>query len=183
MSGRVDELAWISRVRLFRDDQAFRKIVERYKNRVFRLFLSLSNSDRDLSEDCAQETFIRVWDSIGGLTNPMHFSTWLYRIAYNIWLDTRRRQKETQGMEGLDLCGGSEATDLTDVRDLKSVLERALSALNEQERMVISLFYLNEMSIKEISKITGVLESTVRSSLTRGRAKLRQSAELNEYWK
>ena len=76
----------VSRVALLGDQKAFCRLVEAYQSPIRRLFFNLT-SDEELSKDLAQDTFIKAWLHIGSFRAAAKFSTWLYRIAYNIFYD------------------------------------------------------------------------------------------------
>lgn len=180
MPSRLDERAWIARCKLFGDEKAFSKLVDAYKGKVLRFFLIQTGGDQELSDDLAQETFIKVWNKLQSLDQAKYFSTWLYRLAYNIWIDHLRRRRISEQIEGKSIPDEGGAGDKLDRMDLQSTLLDALSHLNEQERVSVTLFYLNEMSIKEIVKITGYAEGSVKGYLSRGREKLRHMPGLME---
>jgi len=182
MPSKLEEKAWIARCKLFGDQKAFGYLVDAYKGPVIRFFLMQTGGDQLLSDDLAQETFIRAWQRIKSLTQDKYFSSWLYRIGYNIWIDYVRVKKQTVSLEQSREVLSKEDEVLTnrkvEDKDRHNVLIEALSHLNEQERTSLTLFYLNEFSIKEISQITGYTEGSVRCYLSRGRDKLRQEPEL-----
>lgn len=178
MPSKLEELAWISRCKLFNDEKAFGKLVDSYSGRIRRFFLLQTRGDEMLSDDLAQETFIKVWDRLPELSQIGSFSSWIYRIAYNNWIDYLRRQRLVEAVDNIYLADESAASDRIDSQDLQHTLYAALSRLSDPERISMTLFYLSELSIKEITAVTGMAEGTVRSHLTRGRAKLRQMPEL-----
>lgn len=178
MLNNLEEQAWIARCKLLGDEKAFAKLVDRYKNRVERFFLMQTGGRQDLSDDLAQETFIRVWQSIGSLKQFATFSTWIYRIAYNIWIDHTRTVHANIGKVGnTALCDSPDPYDASHVAehaDLHEILMKALDSLVETERTCMVLYYLNELSIKEISAVTHFHESTIRCYLHRGREKMKR---------
>lgn len=135
-----------------------------------------------LSDDLAQETFIRIWERLPNLSQPVRFSGWAYRIAYNLWIDQLRRRKASESLEGVSMPDEEDAGSRADTHDVHKLLLHALAQLNESERTTITLFYLNELSIKEIVAVTSMNEGTVKSILSRARAKLRELPELKEYY-
>lgn len=181
MGIRLDELAWISRCKLFSDEKAFGKLVDAWSDRIRRFFLLQTGGDRMLSDDLAQETFIRVWNRLPELDQPAKFHSWVYRIAYNIWIDHIRRRKESSPLEGMSIEDDRGAESPADSHDLHRILMRELARLNDQERTAATLYYLSELSIKEICTVTGMADGTVKSHLSRARTKLRQAPELKRY--
>lgn len=178
MLNKLEELAWISRCKLFRDEKAFACLVEAWSGRIRKFFLLQTGGDRAVSDDLAQETFIKVWDRLPQLRQAAKFPAWIYRTAYHVWIDHARLMRLVEPVERISLIDDAAAADPAEGRDLHNMLMKALDRLNDQERTAVTLFYLSELSIKEIMEVTGLAEGTVKSNLSRGRAKLRQEPEL-----
>lgn len=178
MLNKLEELAWISRCKLFRDPKAFACLVDAWSGRIRKFFLLQTGGDGMVSDDLAQETFIKAWDRIPQLHHASKFPGWIFRIAYNVWIDHVRLKRLTEPIERIRVMDEASANDSVEGRDLHNVLLKALDRLNDQERTAVTLFYLSELSIKEIMDVTGMAEGTVKSNLSRGRAKLRQEPEL-----
>lgn len=178
MLNKLEELAWISRCKLFRDEKAFAHLVEAWSGRIRKFLLMQTGGDGEVSDDLAQETFIKVWDRLPDLRQANRFPGWIYRIAYNAWMDYIRLRRLSEPIGKVSVPDGSGAGDRVERQDLHMTLLKALDRLNDQERTTVTLFYLSELSIKEIMEVTGLAEGTVKSHLARGRAKLRQEPEL-----
>jgi RNA polymerase sigma-70 factor, ECF subfamily len=135
-----------------------------------RFLTNLCSGDTALSDDIAQEAFIKAYLNLNSFNGKSRFSTWLFRIAYNCFCDSKRAQqklKTTQLEERTALSGES-----TDSRYKNQELYMALSKLNENERSCILLFYMEDKSIKDISDITLMKENTVKSHLLRAKTNL-----------
>lgn len=184
MLSNLEEKTWIARCRLLGDEKAFAKLIDKYKGKVERFFLMQTGGRQDLSDDLAQETFIKVWLSIGTLRQFDSFSTWLYRIAYNIWMNHCRTVRSTPsvaGYKGLEqMAEPQTAGEQMEQGERSKQLMEALALLNEHERTCMIMFYMQEMSIKEISAVTHYNESTIRSNLHRGRMRLRTFSYLKD---
>lgn len=154
--------------------EAFSRLVEMHQNGLRRFLLNMCNGDMMLVDDIAQETFLKAWLGIRRFEGLSGFKTRLYRIAVNEYISYRRSRPAAMLNEAADLSevqrpdlsGGVESTE---ARMDSAVL---LSKLSETERTVALLFYLEEMSIKDIVKITGITEGTVKSHLSRARKKM-----------
>ena len=172
---RPDELLWISQAALLNDKRAFGKLMHRYHTRVRRYFLMMSSGDRDLSDDLAQITFIRAWQGIDGFRMLSSFSTWLYRIAYTTWCNHAASVKNSLSLDDSLAIAEVESmcSDPPPDDDRAVMLNRAIAMLNEPERNCITLFYLEELTIRDIQKITGYKQGTIKSHLSRGREHLR----------
>lgn len=90
MKDTNDDLSLIQQVAELHDKTAFDRLVRKYQSPIRRFFLHQTLEDAQLSDDLAQDTFIRAYTSIGTFRGSAAFSTWLFRIAYNVFYDYRR---------------------------------------------------------------------------------------------
>ena len=136
-----------------------------------RFLLTLCNGDAFEADDLAQEACVKAWISIGSFRGLSKLSTWLFRIAYNLWCDTKckRPSCDIESPEVARQAAGPEADDKFRYQDLYI----AISLLSPSERAAILLFYMEDKSIKEISSIMGMPAGTIKSLLSRGRTKLK----------
>jgi RNA polymerase sigma-70 factor (ECF subfamily) len=165
-----NEAFHVSRVALLGDRKAFSQLVEAYQSPIRRFFFNLTGGDEELSKDLAQDTFVKAWLNIGSFRAVAKFSTWLYRIAYNIFYDYMRERKPVAGVNMEILC--DNMTDDTPDSDFNMDFERALMMLKEDERTVMLLFYMEDQTIVRISTIMNCPTGTVKSHLHRGKEKL-----------
>lgn len=175
MLSKFDELKLIARCVLSDDRHAFGMLVEAYQSEIRRFFLNLTFGDESLSDDLAQETFIKAYTSIRCFKGMSKFSTWLYRIAYNEFYSYCRKKHEEKtsdfGKEELPdepLCSYEENTNK------RLDINTALQALGDIERSIVTLYYIQDISIKKIIEITGLPEGTIKSHLSRARKKMAQ---------
>lgn len=179
MKKQAEDIALVSQVMLLGSEKAFRRLVEKYQSPVRRFFLNHTGGDEALSDDLAQETFIKAWCNIESFLGLAAFSTWLYRIAYNIWCDYLRGRKEHQSLtaEGIDPLYHCDPDDLTTNYDLY----RAMEGLKEEEKSCILLYFMEDLSISRISLITGLPSGTVKSHLSRGKSKMARFLQQQGY--
>jgi RNA polymerase sigma-70 factor (ECF subfamily) len=164
------------------DENVFNTLYYRYINKVYNFCLAFVG-DEDDAKDCAQETFIRVFRSIGMFRAGSKFSTWIYSIMSNVCRDMMRKQsykerRVSAGNEGGRTQGGSLVdpqshypdphTEMTN-KEMYCQFLSALQKLKPSNRRVIILRDLEGRSYEEISQITGKNLGTVRSTLARGR--------------
>lgn len=149
---------------------AFEKEVINNQEPLRRFLLNLCGGDRALSDDIAQEAFIKAYLNINSFNGLSKFSTWLFRIAYNCYCDNKRASQRYSTVEINDKV--HMAGDSSDSRYNNQELYMALEQLGEKERSAILLFYMEDKSIKEISIITGTPENTIKSHLSRARSNL-----------
>jgi len=133
-----------------------------------RFLLNLCGGDVALSDDIAQEAFIKAYLNINSFNGLSKFSTWLFRIAYNCYCDNKRVSQRYNFVEIEDK--GLTSHETTDRGYKNQELYMALSKLNEKEKSLILLFYMEDKSLKEISKITDIPINTVKSHLSRAKA-------------
>lgn len=95
-----NDISLVARVAAFDDKRAFDAIVRKYQESVRRFFMTQTLGDEALSDDLAQETFIKAYTHIGHFRGLSGFSTWLYRIAYRVLLDDVRARRHTEDIDG-----------------------------------------------------------------------------------
>jgi RNA polymerase sigma-70 factor (ECF subfamily) len=135
--------------------------------------------DRSEAEDAVQETFVRAYRALPGYRPDGFFSSWIYRIALN---ECRRRMRSRRPTVPLELIEGMpgktpdpQASVMTGERN--RLLRQAVNDLPEHYRMVMMLFYFEEMSVDQISKTLGASVSAVKVRLHRGRERLANRLE------
>ena len=140
--------------------------------KALRNFLTaLCCGDSHLADDIAQETLIKAWLSADGFKGNAAFSTWIRKIAYNTFLNSRRYTNPSgKAHAEVDNIPARESADSA---FRYQALYSALGRLNGKERTSILLYYLEGYSIKEIAGIESTSESAVKQHLSRGRSHLR----------
>lgn len=159
------------------DMDAFRTLVDLYKDKSFSLAVSIIK-DETLAEDMLQEVFIKVHKNIKGFKFKSKFSTWLYRIVVNTCYNELRKQRDTVPIEQNEYAFKEENSinqhQILTVEDQKKYILEAMTRLRPDEALVLRLFYLCEMSLKEVEAISGFSASKVRVDLHRGRKNMEQ---------
>ncbi len=172
------------------DQQAFRRLVERYQRRVYQLALGMVK-DPDEAMDIAQETFVRVHRYLPSFKGDASFFTWTYRIAVNLCLDAGRRRGRGESVEfdeqkaeieaGMDppsaALAGPQRNSLN--RELAGKIEEALEGLSENHRSILLLREVEGLSYEELSQTLGIRKGTVMSRLFHARLKMQR--KLREY--
>lgn len=176
MLTKFDELRLIARCVATDDRNAFGQLVEEYQSGLRRFLLNLTLGDTTLTDDLSQETFLKAYLSIRSFQGLARFKTWLYRIAYNEYYSYMRRQREER-IEDKDTYQ-DESTSPHSSTDAMMDIETCLRYLNETERTLILLFYLEDQPIKKIAQITSMPEGTIKSHLSRARKKMSEIMEL-----
>lgn len=158
------------------DHQAFELLVRRYKDRVLNLARRIV-CDADAAQDVAQEAFIKAYQALGRLRGEAHFASWLYRIAVNQAREHLRAERRRKARwERQRVLAVGQAAPSAGMVEMGPVVELLLE-LPEEQRIALALFYLRELSVKEIAGATGAPEGTVKAWLSRGRERLRKLAQ------
>lgn len=176
---QLNDISLVAQVAVLGNTRAFDQLVRKYQSPIRRFFLNLTCGDSELSDDLAQDTFIKAYTNISSFKNLSSFSTWLYRIAYNIFYDYIRSRKETTDLDNREI----DNVHFTEQESFsrKTDIYESLKMLKEIERTCITLFYMEDISIDKIAGITGCPSGTVKSHLSRGKEKLAKYLKQNGY--
>jgi RNA polymerase sigma-70 factor (ECF subfamily) len=159
-------------LRTHRYRQAFERLLDLCEVKVFRMaVMFLKDSGR--AEEVTQDIFLKLWQVLPAYDGRAAPSTWLYTIARNTCL-TALRSERYRTTISLDLIAEPASTDLSVEREATNRVEltRCLERLPERQRHVITLFYLQEKSVKDVARMLDLPEGTVKSHLHRARLAL-----------
>lgn len=172
------------------DECAFEALVKAHQNMVYNLCLRMIG-DREEAFDLSQETFIKAWHAISLFQGDSKFTTWLSRIASNTCIDHLRKQKrrKTISLTSLDDeetpieheiadCSKDPAY-LAQLAEDHALVREAFLGLPKQDRLILSLRAIEDMSYQEIGEVMDLKAGTVKSKLSRAREKIRQSLDGN----
>ena len=171
------------------DDSAFAILVEKYQKSVHALALQ-KIGDFHHAEEITQDTFLRAYQKLSTLKNPSQFLRWLYVIANRLCLNWLRKHKPAKQLQSLEdtpmeeVAKSAYARYVLEQRETEAtehrfeIVKKLLEKLPEGERTVMTLYYLGEMTTKEISKFLGVSVETIRLRLHRARKRLQDEEEL-----
>ncbi len=152
-------------------------LVDRYKDLAFTIAYRIINNRED-AEEVVQDAFLKVYKSLRQFKKKSKFSTWLFRIVYNTSVSKKRLKKmPVSSFEDINFSATTIQEDYeTDKRiqeaEKSSMLEKVLNALTEEERTIVSLYYLDDSSIEDIHTITGLSRANVKVKLHRTRKKM-----------
>lgn len=168
---------------------AFDKLIERYEKRVFNFAFRMAGNYDD-ANDVAQEAFIRVFNSIGTFRGDANFSTWLYRIVTNVYLDERKKAKSHLHTPLDDLIELEENTvarqvvdpgptpeELAERQERHELIQKAINTLPDYQRVMVLLYHTESKSYEEIAEIMNLPIGTVKSRLNRARLALKEKLE------
>ena len=159
------------------DSISFGVIVERYQNMVFTLALKMLKH-REESEEVSQDTFIKIYKSLSKFNGESKFSTWIYRIAYNTCLDRIKKNSkynndvEINDVTSNEIFQASTIFDSLENKERSIIIKECMDKLPEEERVIMHLFYFEELSLKEIVEIVSMTEGNIKVKLFRARKKL-----------
>ena len=177
--------------------EAFGQLVERYQHRLFHSLVHLLGSTED-AQDAAQDALILAFEKLGTFRGESQFYSWLFRIAYNSAVNSKRKtgsskrkpgsskrktgpmsvsleaRRDASGLEPADLNPSTEPSFGLDVSDRQRLVQQALGELSEEFREAIVLKEIEQMSYEEIAEVVGIPLGTVRSRIHRARMELRQ---------
>jgi len=167
------------------DEASYGTLVERYRDYVYTIAVRVVGNDED-AEDVAQEAFVRAYRALPRFRGDSKFSSWLYRITTNRALTHLKRKKRRAATVDIDAGPHVEAGAIDDGRreetspelhvrekEFRREVRRAVAELPEQYRVVVTLFYLEERSYKEVAATLGIPMGTLKTHLHRARALLR----------
>lgn len=138
-----------------------------------RFLLALCGGDASLADDIAQDALVRAYVASGSFLGLSKFSTWLFRIAYNCYVDHHRKPRLETISSDTKQALSVPANDETDSEFRHQRLYQALESLPEKEKASIVLHYFEDRSIKEISSILEIPQGTVKYYLSTGRNHLK----------
>jgi RNA polymerase sigma factor (sigma-70 family) len=161
------------------DRQSFRQLYRRHEGKVRQILYQLC--DRSTIDDLVQETFLRAWKGLPKFRGNAKFSTWLYRIAWNVASDRRQtlaKDRERRETISAQIDNHHDDPDVMAIH-YQELVERGLSELKEDHRIVLILHDLQELPQKEVAEILDIPVGTVKSRLFHARATVRKFLERN----
>jgi RNA polymerase sigma-70 factor (ECF subfamily) len=177
MKNGISDNIYIQKI-LKGDTNAYTVLVNKYKRMVFTVSIKILRNAED-AEESSQDSFLKAYTYLNEYNGKASFSTWLYRIAYTSAISKLRSRKTDIRFEPIDddyienekpdLV--SDALNLLESEEQKKYIDMALSKMDENESLVLNLFYLDGCSVSEISEITGLSRSNVKVILFRSRKK------------
>ncbi|MEN2282294.1 RNA polymerase sigma factor [Algoriphagus sp. SE2] len=164
------------------DLNAFGQLIQKHEKYAYTLaFRILKNQEE--AEEAAQDAFMKVYYSLNSFEGKSKFTTWLYKIIYNEALGRLRRSKRI--LVNLDEIKDTKENptefksgmEQLQIEERKTLIKKALNSIKPTESAILTLFYLEQQSIKEIEQITDLTESHIKILLHRGRKSLLASLQ------
>jgi len=175
---REEELILIEKIKSG-DDALYKILVDRYSPKILSIVRGVVMSRGD-AEEVAQDVFVKAFFSLKKFRGDSSFSTWLYRIAYNMSISKVRKKSRYVSMgdmgnfaAGQELFDGSDSEEENRNQENRfKMLDTIINELDPADRFLLLSFYIHEKSIREISEITGMGESNVKVKLHRIKKRL-----------
>ncbi len=159
------------------DTAAYAYMVNRHKDMVFTIANRILKNRED-AEEVAQDAFLKAYNSLSKFKQKSKFSTWLYSIVYNAAVSrTRKKQLEVLAIddhitENYTFDEIKIGINEIDKEEQKKFINKAIEDLPEEESILITLYYKEEMSVDQVSEIAGISHSNVKVKLHRIRKKI-----------
>lgn len=159
------------------DTNAFSILVDHYKDLVFTLALRMLKN-REEAEEVAQDTFIKAFKSLDTFKGESKFSTWIYRVAYNTSLDRiKKNRKHLNDVEINEFTAHQVKTidtalDRLEAKEREEAIQRCINKLPSQDSFLLTLYYFDDLSLDDMSKVVDMTANAIKVKLFRCRKKL-----------
>jgi len=159
------------------DTRAFGFLVVKYQSYVFTIVLRMVKV-REEAEEVSQDTFVKAFESLSSFRGESKFSSWLYSIAYRKALDSLRKNKKHKASQLLEEITESDVSSVENAlyyledKERKEKIQECIMQLPEMDAALVTLYYFEEQSIKEMAVITSLSEENIKVKLYRSRKKL-----------
>lgn len=155
----------------------FATLVDRYKDMVYTLALKMLNNKEE-AEEIAQDTFIKVFNSLSKFKGESKFSTWVYKVTYNTCLDALKKKKKQNNVAYIEDFSEHQTKTLEgildniDEKERNRAIQDCLEELPSDEAFLLTLYYFDDKSIEEVAKVLNISTDNVKIKLFRTRKKL-----------
>ena len=154
------------------DSRATTKFVEGYSGFIYNVCYKILQSWQE-AEEATQDACMKVIQKIRDYNTTAPFKAWIFTIAYRTAIDYKRKQKKFTDPEVLQNHAGHYTSEQHfEDQENKKKIKQLLSHIDEEDAILVQMFYLNEMSVKEMVEITGLTESNIKIKLFRARKEM-----------
>lgn len=158
------------------DADAFEQLVVAYRDQVFRLALRMCGSEAD-ADEVAQEAFLSAWKALPNFRGESQFSTWLYQLTTHAAIDLMRREKRQIAADITEVSAADPAPSpqqQAEQSEQREIVRDAILQLAPEQREVVVLRFMEELSYEEIGAVLKLPSGTVKSRLNRAKAQLKE---------
>jgi len=176
----LGDLQLVAQVVASQSRPAFNELVQRYQSPL-RNYLRSLTGNHATADDLAQETFIKTWEKAHTFSGKGSFKAWLYKVAYNQFLQSLRKKKSERLVDISDeQAEAVEYQHAAKMDENTPDLNRFLEILSPNERLTMVLAYAHGMSHAEISEVSGLPVGTIKSHINRGKNKIQETFDLKD---
>lgn len=162
------------------NEQAFSSLIEENKLKMYKVAKSILKNEDDVC-DAIQNALMSAYTNLSKLQNNQYFSTWIIRILINKCYDIAKdNQKRNNNVIDITEYNTDEGVRSYDTYKSDSIIENVLNQIDEELKTVTVLYYYNDYSVSEISRIIDIPEGTVKSRLSRARSKIYEIVKREE---
>lgn len=173
---KVEDQIYINKV-LNGDVSSFSILVDRYKDLIFTIAIRILKN-REEAEEVSQDVFVKIFKSLSKFKGDSKFSTWIYKIAYNTCLDVLKKYNRQNNFIPIEEHTETQLIELESIFDtlvLKEQqisIQKCLNLLPYEESILLTLYYYEDQSLEEISKVLNINQNNAKVKLFRSRKKL-----------
>ena len=156
------------------DTSGYAVMVDRYKDLAFTIAFRILGKRED-AEEVVQDAFVKAFQNLSSFRQKAKFSTWLYRIIYNTAISKHRQKKPGwQPIEEIAVPDNTAEFMAEEEEDRHKILETAMQQLPEEDRILLTLYYVDESSVDDLHTILGISKANVKIKLFRARKRLQE---------
>ena len=156
------------------DTSGYAVMVDRYKDLAFTLAFRILGRRED-AEEVVQNAFVKAFQNLSSFRQKAKFSTWLYRIIYNTAISKHRQRKPGwQSIEEITVPDNAAEFMAEEEEDRHKILDNAMQQLPKEDRILLTLYYVDESSVDDLHSIVGISRANVKIKLFRARKRLQE---------
>ena len=181
----LNEATLVDLAAVSNDQRAFAELVNRHQSNLRYSLRQMTDWNESLADDLAQDTFIQAFKQLSNFRQQSKFSSWLYRIGYNTFLQhVRKKTLDVQSLDDNPILESQLESDTSfeddsqlEKSELHTKVARLLAAIEPERRSVLHLLLHRQNTQSEIAEIMGIPLGTVKTHINRGRVALQQGLQ------
>lgn len=164
------------------DVHAFRELVEKLQTYAYTLAFRILLNEEE-AKDAVQDSFIKIWKSLGSYNGKYLFTTWMYRIVVNTCIDKLKEVKKLSDIYSDDLSDSESHEDSITNHELAKQIRQLSKGLPEKQRIIFILIDLQGLSLNEVSDVLKISKGLVKSNLYYARKSIKEKLIKLEEWR